>query len=275
MPDFTAIRTFLTPRRTLFGIGAVDKVAVEAEQLGGRKTLVVTDETVERLKIADRVRGPLEEAGFEVDTWSKVEPEPTMPVADSLTEVVRAKDYELVVGVGGGSSMDMAKVAALLKTNPGDLEGYLTGRQLTRSGLPLIAIPTTSGTGSEATATFVVTYNNMKSGLTVPQAMPDVAIVDNVLAVPGRLAEVAVALGEDVSGLSEREAAYAAVYAVAQLNEDLGIPLSLEELGASKGDIPAMADEMMRITRLLAFNPRSICSDDALRLYERMWEGAF
>ena len=124
MPDLTSVRTFLAPRKTLFGLGAVDKVAEEAKQLSDGRALIVTDETVEMLKIAEKVRGPLEGGGFEVDTWSKVEPEPTMPVANSLAEAVRAKDYELVVGVGGGSSMDMAKVAALLKTNPGELEGY-------------------------------------------------------------------------------------------------------------------------------------------------------
>lgn len=388
MPDLTSIRTLLAPPKILFGLGATEKVAEEAKQLGGRRTLIVTDETIEKLKIVDKVKVPLEEEGLEVDVWNKVEPEPTMPVADSLTQAVRSKDYEVVVGVGGGSSLDMAKVASLLKTNPGELKDYIMGKHLTKRGLPLIAIPTTSGTGSEATATIVVTHNDSKSGLTVPQAMPSVSIVDpaltvslpqritantgldalshsveaymsmrnnsysdavalesimlisrnlrlaysqgndlearynmsmasmlgglaianssccgghataygfavmknlphgfscaialpyimeyNSLAVPKRLAEIAIALGEDITGLTEREAAYAAVDAVAQLNEDFNIPLSLQDLGANEDDIPAIADEMMRINRLLAFNPRTVKKEDALNLINRMWEG--
>ncbi len=388
MPDVGVIRTLLAPRKTLFGVGAVDKVAEEAKQLGGKKVLVVTDETVLKLKIVDRVLAPLKAEGFEVDVWDKVEPEPTMPVADALTEYARKKEYDSVVGVGGGSSLDMAKVAALMRTNTGGLKDYVGGTLLAKRGVPIIAIPTTSGTGSEATATLVVTHNKMKTGVTHPYAMPDTAIVDpaltvslpqkvtantgldalshaieaymslknntfadavalqsmrlisdnlrlaysqggnlearanmsmasmlgglsiansstcgghaaaygfavmkqlphgfscalalpfimeyNVLAIPERLAQVAEALGEDVSEMGAREAAYEAVNAVARLNHDLGIPLSLEELGIKHDEITAIADETMRIGRLLSVNPRSMNREEAIRLFERMWHG--
>ncbi len=79
MPDVGVIRTLLAPRKTLFGVGAVDKVADEAKLLGGKKILLVTDETVLKLKIVDKVLGPLKAEGFDVDVWDKVEPEPTVP----------------------------------------------------------------------------------------------------------------------------------------------------------------------------------------------------
>ncbi len=388
MPDFGVVRTLLAPRKTLFGVGAVDKVAEEAKQLGGKRALVVTDETVLRLKIVDRVLGPLRAEGFEADVWDKVEPEPTMPVAEGLTEHARKEQYDFVVGVGGGSSLDMAKVAALMMRNPGLFRDYVGGTPLGRRGAPLIAIPTTSGTGSEATATLVVTHNKMKTGITHPYAMPDTAIVDpeltkslpqkvtantgmdalshaveaymslrkntfadavalqsmrlisknlrlaysqggnlearanmsmasmlgglsiansstcgghavaygfavmkqlphgfscalalpfvmeyNALAIPERLAQVAEALGEDVDGMGAREAAYEAVNAVARLNHDLGIPLSLEELGIKHEEIPSIADETMRIGRLLSVNPRTMNREEAIRLFEGMWHG--
>jgi len=388
MPDMGVLRTLLAPRKTLFGVGSVDKVADEAKQLGAKKILLVTDETVMKLKIVDKVRGPLTSEGFDVDIWDKVEPEPTMPVAETLTKFARKKEYDSVVGVGGGSSLDMAKVAALMRTNPGDFKDYVSGTPLARRGVPLIAIPTTSGTGSEATATLVVTHKEMKMGITHPYIMPDTALIDpaltlslpqrvtantgmdalshaieaymsqknnsfsdavaiqsmrliadnlrlayaqgdnvearanmsmasmlgglsiansstcgghalaygfavmkqlphgftcamalpfimeyNLLAIPERLANVAEALGEDTSSMHPREAAYEAVNAVARLNHDLGIPLSLEELDIKHDEIPLMADETMKIGRLLTINPRSMNRDEAIGVFERMWHG--
>jgi alcohol dehydrogenase len=388
MTDAGVLRTLLAPRKTLFGVGAVEKVAEEAKQLGGKKVLIVTDETVMKLKIVDKVRDPLTSDGFEVDIWDKVEPEPTMPVAESLTKYVRKKQYDSVVGVGGGSSLDMAKVASLMRKNPGDFKDYVGGVPLASRGIPILAVPTTSGTGSEATATLVVTYKEMKTGITHPYIMPDTSLVDpaltlslpqkvtantgmdalshaieaymslknntfadavalqsmrliadnlrlayaqgnniearanmsmgsmlgglsiansstcgghalaygfavmkqlphgftcatalpfimeyNLLAIPERLADIADALGEDTTGLHPREAAYAAVNAVARLNNDLGIPLSLEELDIKHDEIPLMADETMRIGRLLSVNPRSMNRDEAVGVFERMWHG--
>lgn len=183
MLDVSILRTFLAPRKTLFGYGAVDKISEEAKLFGGQRVLIVTDSTVEKIGLVDKVRKPLLDSGFETDTWNGVEPEPTLRVADVLTGVARAKEYDLVVGVGGGSSLDMAKVAALMNKNPGELANYLSGSQLQRRGLPLIAVPTTSGTGSEATATLVVTHQDMKMGFTHPYGMPDIAIVDPELTI--------------------------------------------------------------------------------------------
>ena len=388
MPDASTVKTLLSPRKTLFGIGSVGKVAEEAKQFNGKNVLIVTDETVEKLKIVDEVRRPLEEEAFMVDVWNGVEPEPTMSVAEALTELARKKPYDIVVGVGGGSSLDMSKVASIMRTNQGSLGEYIGGLPLAHRGTPLIAIPTTSGTGSEATATLVVTHKGMKSGLTNPYLMPDTAIVDpaltqslpqrvtantgldalshaieaymslrnngyadavalqsirlvsdnlrlaytqggnlearvnmsmasmlgglaiansstcgghavaygfavmkqlphgfscamalpfimeyNLLAIPGRIRSIAEALGVDMYGLSEREAASLAVDAVAQLNFDLGLPLNLQELGVKREELSAIADETMKITRLLTVNPRSINREEALKLFERMWEG--
>ncbi len=382
------MRTFLAPRKTLFGYGAVEKISEEAKLFGGQRVLIVTDSTVEKIGLVDKVRKPLLDSGFETDTWNGVEPEPTLRVADMLTGVARAKDYDLIIGVGGGSSLDMAKVASLMNKNPGELANYLSGSQLQRKGLPLIAVPTTSGTGSEATATLVVTHQDMKMGFTHPYGMPDIAIVDpeltislpqkvtantgldalshaveaymsiranvyadayclqsmeliaknlrlafcqgnnrearygmsmasmfgglsianssvcgghamaygfavmkqlphgfscamalpyimkyNALAIPERIADVAQVLGEDTGELNSREAAEIAVEAVFRLNEDLGIPRSLGELGVPKEDVPRIADETMRITRSLLNNPRSISKVDAVQIFEDMWNG--
>lgn len=80
MPNLNALSTLLAPRKTIFGVGAVEKVADEAKALGGKKVLVVTDETVQKVGITEKARKPLQASGFEVDVWDKVEPEPTLPV---------------------------------------------------------------------------------------------------------------------------------------------------------------------------------------------------
>ena len=88
MTDAGVLRTLLAPRKTLFGVGAVEKIAEEAKQLGGKKVLIVTDETVMKLKIVDKVRDPLTSDGFEVDIWDKVEPEPTMIFPESANSII-------------------------------------------------------------------------------------------------------------------------------------------------------------------------------------------
>ena len=80
-------------------------------------------------------------------------------------------------------------------------------------------------------------------------------------------------LGEDTTGLNDKQAAYKAVNAVAELNQDLGVPLSLKELGVGHDEISKIAEETMKIQRLLAVNPRTMNRENAVKLFERMWHG--
>jgi alcohol dehydrogenase class IV len=135
-----------------------------------------------------------------------------------------------------------------------------------------LSIANSSTCGGHALAYGFAVMKSLPHGFTCAMALPFI-MEYNALAIPERLADVADALGEDTTGMRPREAAYAAVNAVARLDYDLGIPLSLEELDIKHDEIPKMADETMRIGRLLAINPRSMNRDEAVGVFERMWHG--
>jgi alcohol dehydrogenase len=136
-------------KRGVFGIGAVETIAQQAERLGAHTAIIVTDRGIESAGLIDQVRGPLAAGG--IDTRVHVTPagEPSMQLVREAVEAVREDDYELVVGLGGGSSLDTAKITAAMARNPGDPQEYVGGPDKLAKGLPTIMVPTTSGTGSE------------------------------------------------------------------------------------------------------------------------------
>src|SRR4030066_1376377 len=100
----------LPPNGIFFGFNTIKKVGEQAKKLGGKQILLVTDEIMVQLGYADLVKGLLEKEGLKVEVFGKVDPEPHMETADALYEMVRKTKADLVVGLGGGSSMDMAKL---------------------------------------------------------------------------------------------------------------------------------------------------------------------
>jgi alcohol dehydrogenase class IV len=120
-----------------------------------------------------------------VGVFDKVEPEPPTRVIDECAETVRVGGFSLIIGLGGGSSLDTAKAASVLATNPGPVLNYVGMDTLPNRGLPSILIPTTAGTGSEATRVFVMTdeSTNTKKVVYSDFLIPDVAILDPMLTV--------------------------------------------------------------------------------------------
>ncbi len=187
-----------------FGAGAVDDAGWEAKRLGMRRALLVTDPSVVAAGHADRVRAALEAEGIDVVLWDRSRVEPTI---DSFREAARfALDAGVdgFVSVGGGSSIDTAKVADLVVSHPADVMEYVNapvgaGRKPTGPLLPHLAIPTTGGSGSEATTVAVLDLPELgvKSGISHRYLRPAQAIVDPELL--GTLAgEVVSATGLDV-----------------------------------------------------------------------------
>lgn len=170
------------PKRVVFGPNTVSEVANEADRVFGRKSriLLVTDKTLTKIGLSDRVRKPLEEGGHQVDVFDSIEGEPTVPVAEAVSVVARKEKYNGVVGVGGGSSMDMAKMAAVASSNPRPIKDYIAYMvdKVEAAPLPKILVPTTSGTGSEATSYAVVVEGNFKSFLMSPKVVAETAILD-------------------------------------------------------------------------------------------------
>lgn len=179
------IHSFFSPNRILLGIGATKEIGKETKTLGGTKVLIVTDSGVVNSGLVDSLRTNLEEAGLKVFLFDRVEPEPPASLVDESSQFIKEKGVDIVIGVGGGSSLDVAKGASLLASNPGNVLDYCGIDLIPQRGLPKILVPTTAGTGSEVTRVFVVTdkRDNMKKVVYSNYAISDLAIVDPMLTI--------------------------------------------------------------------------------------------
>ncbi len=137
--------------RVVFGENALDRLGSFAEELGGRRVLVVTDPGVVRAGIVERALHSLKRASLSASVFEEVEENPTTRHVEAGTRFARAQEpVDLIVGLGGGSAMDCAKGINFLVTNGGAMEDYWGVDRAARPLLPSIGVPTTAGTGSEA-----------------------------------------------------------------------------------------------------------------------------
>lgn len=168
------------PSSLIFGVGAVEAVAEKAKEFGKTKVLIITDRGVVGAGLLEKVLTPLEQAGVKADLFDQIEPDPRDYTVIKAFEFAKKKECQLIVGLGGGSSIDAAKAVGVLISNPGPLQDYLRGTAVKNPPPPLIAVPTTSGTGSEVTQFSVVTdtERSFKAGIGSPLLIPRVAIVD-------------------------------------------------------------------------------------------------
>jgi alcohol dehydrogenase class IV len=163
----------------------VNKVPDEVARLANQKSrvLLVTDKNILRLGISERVTNPLKEKGHEVEVFSEISGEPLLSTAESVALHVRSRKFDVVIGIGGGSCMDMAKMAAVAGTNPKPIKEYIAFLEdrVEKGALPKILIPTTAGTGSEGTSYAVVVEGKFKNFMTSPSAVADVSVIDPAL----------------------------------------------------------------------------------------------
>ncbi len=171
--------------RIVFGNNAVDRTGELARELGGTRVLVVTDKGILTAGHAGRVEHSLQRAGLGVVVFDGVRENPTTLDVDRCLAVARESGADLIVGVGGGSSMDTAKGANFLLTNGGRMQDYWGVGKAKLPMLPLIAVPTTAGTGSECQSFALIadeeTHHKMACG--DPKAAARVAILDPTLTV--------------------------------------------------------------------------------------------
>ena len=140
-----------TPRtRVVFGPGTVDRLGELAAELGAKRAFLVTDPGLREAGHERRGIESLESAGLDVIVFDETTPNPTTDDVDRALQRAREADIDLIVGLGGGSSMDCAKGVNFLLTNGGRMEDYWGIGKATKPMLPMIAVPTTAGTGSEA-----------------------------------------------------------------------------------------------------------------------------
>ncbi len=145
------------PRLMEVGAGASGQLARVLQELGCSRPLIVTDRMMVELGYVARIAGQLEEAGIASQCFADTLPEPTAASIRAGVEMVRQGDFDSIVALGGGSPIDSAKAIGILGKFGGEMRDYRFPRDVSEAGLPLIAIPTTAGTGSEATRFTIIT----------------------------------------------------------------------------------------------------------------------
>jgi alcohol dehydrogenase len=393
---------FRLPGRIVFGRGALADAAAETSRIA-RHALLCTDENIARTTGFAQLVDDLAREGVTTYVFDRTPPEVPCPSVDECLQAVGGAPIDAVIGFGGGSSMDMAKACALLATHGGPLERYYGEGGVPSAVLPVVAIPTTAGTGSEVTPVAVVSdpAKSLKVGISSTHLIPAVAICDpeltlscppHVTAYSGvdalihaveaylapprtvsstsvdvfrgrtaftgsfalravqliggaleravadgsdiesreqmlfaslsagmafghagtagahalqypvgaatktphglgvallapyvleyvrpaalpQLRDVADALGIDVVGRSEDQAASAAIDEMARLAHAVGIPVSLAEIGVGRDDLPQLAAEALTIGRLLRNSPRPLDLEGLTAILEAAWNG--
>lgn len=382
------ISYFRTAQTLVTGTGSISKIGEEAQKLKATKAMIITDKVIRQTGLLSKVIAPLEEAGLVTDILDDVVPEPPFENLEQMITQIEGKDYDLLVGVGGGSALDITKVLSIMLTNQENVRDFVGIEKVQNAGVPTILVPTTSGTGSEVTynAIFTDLRDQVKKGIVSSYLLPKVAIIDpeltltvppsvtaatgmdalvhavesytairageltdgialhaiklisrslrkavyngkdlkaredmamgsllagislgnagvgavhalayplggkfkvphgvanslllpfvmkyNAVADLEKFSEVAKAMGENIEGLSLREAADCAVQALAKLSQDVGIPSTLKDVGVTAEDISNLAEEASKIDRLLNNNPRWLTVKEIKNIYEEAY----
>jgi len=382
------IFSFKMSNSLIMGAGAVSKLGDIVRIFHKSNWLIVTDPGIVKAGLVDKVRAPLVEAGAKVDIYDGVEPDPKTEVVADCAAKAKAAKAEVMLGLGGGSSLDIAKTAALIVKHAGPIQEYFGIGKTPGRGIPTVLLPTTAGTGSEVTPIAVLSdkAESLKKAVVSDDLYPDIALVDpelmittpasvtgytgmdalthaieaftnrhalhfidtlaleairligkhlrravgcgediearsamalsstlggmclgavntaavhalayplggtfdvphgvanslllpyvmeyNVPADLAKYARIAEALGQEVEGLSLREAAFESVRAVKELAMDIRVPQRMRDLGIPREAIPDMAAGAIKVTRLLNNNPRKVQEEDARQIYEQAY----
>ncbi len=378
------ITLFRTVPRIVMGPGALNQLADEIRALKANKVLIVTDQGLIEAGLVKQAQAVLEKADIKYAVFGDVEADPRYEIVADCVAKIRREKADLIVGLGGGSPIDIAKVSAVMAKNEGPISEYFGIDLIPNAGLSTLIIPTTAGTGSEVTPIVILSDHTekLKKGIVSHHLFPSAALLDpeltlglpahvtaatgmdalihavesftsknatmisdmlarqamrliakhirtayadgrnlearsnmlegsllagmafctagvtavhafaypigaefhishgvansimltpvmefNQLGNPAKFAQIAEYLGENTTGLSDREAAQAAVKAMRTLAADLKIPDHLSEFGIKDKDIPELATGVMKVTRLLANNPRELTQKDAEAIY--------
>ncbi len=176
---------FQTVPRIVFGVGSIGSLGAELQRVGAGRVAVITDAGIVGAGIHRLAVDALEKEGLEAAVFEGVEPDPRIDIANQAADFVREQGADAVVGLGGGSSMDIAKAAAVIRTNPDPIETYRGVNLVPKPGLPTVLVPTTAGTGSEVTSIAVLsdTVNKVKVGVVSEHMFARCALLDPALTV--------------------------------------------------------------------------------------------
>ena len=181
----TTLSTFQTVPKIIFGCGSIKDLGQQAKYLGATKVAVVADPGLVKAKVHEPAMSALAEAGLNPGLYQDVEPDPKIEIVESCLGFIRDMGADLVVGLGGGSAMDISKASAVMANNESPINQYEGMNIVPRPGLPTILVPTTAGTGSEVTSIAVLsdTVNKVKVGVVSDHMFARTVLLDPELTV--------------------------------------------------------------------------------------------
>lgn len=171
---------FIMPGVCHVGLGALANLGDELRRLSVRRSLLICDPGIANSGMVERIEDILRDRNVSYEVFSEVEVEPSTDNVEKAAEVVMSDSYDVLIGLGGGSSLDVTKGAAVLATNGGSMKDYMGIELIPKPGLPTILIPTTAGTGAEVTlnAIYALKDEQVKKGVVSRHLRAAVAIVD-------------------------------------------------------------------------------------------------
>ena len=173
------------PKEIRFGIGAADFLSDIVNSYRAEKVLLISDQVLESIGIAPQIKQGLQEGGSEVEVFLDVEPEPSIDNVIPCLSTAKSNMPDVIVGLGGGSVLDISKAVAMLLKNPGSVEDYLGTGLVKQRGIPTVLLPTTSGTGAEITpnALFYIPQSKAKKAIVSEHIIPDAVVIDPKLSI--------------------------------------------------------------------------------------------
>ncbi|MBU2699387.1 alcohol dehydrogenase class IV [Sporomusaceae bacterium BoRhaA] len=168
------------------GEGSIEQIKDIVADYGAENVVIITDQGVWNSGLVEKPKAVLQEAGINVHVINDTPPEPTVDQVNAIFAAAKEFECQMIIGIGGGSSMDTAKIVSLLLTNNVNLRDLVKGKaQIKRRGVPTLMIPTTAGTGAEATpnAIVLVPEEELKVGIVSPKMVSDCVILDPALTV--------------------------------------------------------------------------------------------
>ncbi len=176
-------RFFRIPSGVIVGCNASSFAGREAKKLGGTKALIVTDRNLTEMGFLSGIESSLDSEKIDHEVFDEVTAEPTLDYVEKGLDLYRRSKCDFIIALGGGSPIDTAKAVCIMASNPGVIQDYKGLDKVSSPGAPLIAIPTTAGTGSETTIFTIITdtRTNVKMLIGSPFILPSVALVDPLL----------------------------------------------------------------------------------------------
>lgn len=179
----STVFSFTGAKKIVFGRDSFKQLGEHIKELGGKKPLIVMDGNLAETDFRQKVDELFSAMKMKYVLYDKVIAEPPLELADEAAKVARTGKTDIIVGIGGGSAMDVAKAVAVIVANKGKAKDYLGLNNVPGTGLPKIMVPTTAGTGSEVTFTsvFIRKDLNKKEGMNSPYLYPELALLDPLL----------------------------------------------------------------------------------------------